>query len=103
MTATSWIGGRDEQKNPPPSGSSPLVITAVTKRYGQRKVLDGFSLSVQRGEIVSLLCPNGARKSTALAMALGFLEPDAGTVQVAGVDAIADAGGGSAAEDRLHP
>ncbi len=90
MTVQDLSRIRGERKEQASSGSLPLTMNAVTKRYGRRNVLDGFSLRVQRGEIVSLLGPNGAGKSTTLALALGFLKPDAGTVQVAGIDATAD-------------
>ncbi len=64
----------------------PLEMNAVTKRYGSRPVLDRLTLRVERGEIVALLGPNGAGKSTTLALSLGFVAPDAGTLTVAGVD-----------------
>ena len=56
----------------------------VTKDYGvpwsRRRVraLDGFSLSLQRGEIFGFLGPNGAGKTTAIHLALGFMRPSSG-------------------------
>jgi energy-coupling factor transport system ATP-binding protein len=48
--------------------------------YGDRLVLDGASLQVRRGEVVALVGPNGAGKTTLAQIAVGLLEPDAGTV-----------------------
>lgn len=46
----------------------------------------GISLTVKPGEIYGLLGPNGAGKSTTLRMIAGFMLPDAGTIQVCGID-----------------
>jgi len=56
----------------------------VRKRYGAHPVLRGVSFSVQRGEIVGLLGPNGCGKTTTLRLIAGFLSPDAGEVRVCG-------------------
>jgi ABC-type multidrug transport system ATPase subunit len=65
-----------------------LEFNGVAKAYPallrRRKVLEGFSLSVERGESVGLFGPNGAGKSTILHLAAGFLRPDAGKVLVDG-------------------
>ncbi len=56
----------------------------VTKDYGGRwsgrriRALDGFQLSLERGEIFGFLGPNGAGKTTAIHLALGFMRPSAG-------------------------
>ena len=47
-----------------------------------RKVVDGVSLRVARGEVVGLLGPNGAGKTTTFNMVVGLLEPDAGHVRL---------------------
>jgi phosphonate transport system ATP-binding protein len=69
---------------------SVLKVSRLTKRYGSRIVLDGFSLDVARGEVVSLLGANGSGKSTALRCVVGLVKPDGGTVSVAG--SVAQAG-----------
>jgi ABC-2 type transport system ATP-binding protein len=57
----------------------------VTKDYGvpwsRRRIraLDGFTLSLERGEIFGFLGPNGAGKTTAIHLALGFMRPSSGT------------------------
>jgi ABC-2 type transport system ATP-binding protein len=59
-----------------------LRMAGIGKRFGQRVVLQGFNLQVQRGEVYGLLGPNGCGKSTALNIACGLLKADAGSVQV---------------------
>jgi ABC-2 type transport system ATP-binding protein len=56
------------------------------RRRGSRAVraLDGFSLTVNRGEVFGLLGPNGSGKSTAFKIAVGLLKPDAGSVSILG-------------------
>lgn len=48
------------------------------------KALDGFSVSVEEGDIFALLGPNGAGKSTAMYCFLGLIQPDAGTIFISG-------------------
>ncbi len=67
-----------------------LDYEIVTKDYGapwsRRRVraLDGFTLSLERGEIFGFLGPNGAGKTTAIHLALGFMRPSSGTGQLLG-------------------
>lgn len=58
------------------------TLAGVHKRYGRIRALDGLDLDVRRGELLAVLGPNGAGKSTAIALWLGLLEPDAGTVRL---------------------
>ena len=59
-------------------------VRGVTKRFGDRAVLDDVSFWIPKGEFLCLVGPNGAGKSTLLKVCLGLLEPDAGTVRVPG-------------------
>ncbi len=67
-----------------------IVIEAqqLRKSYGARIALDCLTLDVMAGEVVGLLGPNGAGKSTTLSILATLLEPDAGTVRIAGLDAL---------------
>ncbi|MEM9065229.1 MAG: ABC transporter ATP-binding protein [Planctomycetota bacterium] len=61
-----------------------LKIDQVTKSFGEVQALRGLSMHVQKGELYGLLGPNGAGKSTTMALTVGLLEPDSGTVTVNG-------------------
>jgi len=52
----------------------------LVKIYNGRKVVDGVSFNINKGEIVGLLGPNGAGKTTSFYMSVGFVEPDEGKV-----------------------
>jgi lipopolysaccharide export system ATP-binding protein len=58
----------------------------LVKRYGRRTVVDGVDLRLDPGEIVALLGPNGAGKTTSFYMMVGFVRPNAGRIELAGVD-----------------
>jgi ATP-binding cassette subfamily F protein uup len=66
------------------SRSGKLVVEAVdiAKSFGDRTIVEGFSLRVQRGERVALVGPNGVGKTTLLQMLTGRLAPDSGTVKL---------------------
>jgi ABC-2 type transport system ATP-binding protein len=67
------------------SDDNPAVeLAGASRRYGAVLALDRVDLAVQRGELFALLGPNGAGKSTAIALALGLVEADAGTVRLFG-------------------
>ena len=63
-----------------------LEIVKLSKHYGEVKAVQGLELTIQPGEIFTLLGANGAGKTTALMVALGFTEPTAGTVRLCGID-----------------
>jgi ABC-2 type transport system ATP-binding protein len=66
-----------------------LEIRGLKKRF-DRPAVDGLDLAVRRGEFYALLGPNGAGKTTTLRMIAGLMRPDAGTINIAGLDAFAD-------------
>ena len=80
-----------------PLATRPAVKTVVdarglVKRYGDVVALEGLDLTVPQGTILGLLGPNGAGKTTAVSILTTLIEPDAGSVHVAGVDAITSPG-----------
>ncbi|MFP6559834.1 ATP-binding cassette domain-containing protein [Paraburkholderia sp. B3] len=64
------------------SGKIVAELTDVTKRYGDRTIVDCFSATVMRGDKIGFVGPNGAGKTTLLKLILGELKPDEGTVRV---------------------
>jgi len=70
-------------------GAFALDIRGLAKRF-ERPAVDGLDLCVKRGEFYALVGPNGAGKTTTLRMIAGLLAPDAGTISIAGIDALAD-------------
>lgn len=67
-----------------------LRICNLTKCFavsGQElRVLDGFSLSLEKGEVVAIVGPSGCGKSTLIRLSAGLDQPDSGTVEVSGGD-----------------
>ncbi|MCP3939480.1 MAG: ABC transporter ATP-binding protein [Actinomycetia bacterium] len=66
-----------------------LVARGIEKNYGDVSALVGADLDVAEGQIVSLLGRNGAGKTTLLSVIAGLIAPDAGSVQIGGMDAFA--------------
>jgi len=84
-----------------------LSIEDIHTYYGNSYILQGVSLRVEKGEIVTLLGRNGMGKSTTIKTVMGLVSPRAGRVLLNGVDlvglkpyAIAQAGVGFVPEDR---
>jgi ABC-2 type transport system ATP-binding protein len=71
------------------SDVSALQVRGLTKRF-DRPAVDALDLTVRTGEFYALLGPNGAGKTTTLRMVAGLLRPDAGSVSILGIDALAD-------------
>ena len=59
-----------------------LKFSGVSKAFGQVIALDDFDLTLQQGELVTLLGPSGCGKTTALRIAAGFERPNSGSVFV---------------------
>jgi ABC-2 type transport system ATP-binding protein len=64
-----------------------VVVHDLRKRYDGIKAVDGVSFEIAAGEIFGLLGPNGAGKTTTVECVIGLRIPDAGTIEVCGVDA----------------
>jgi lipopolysaccharide export system ATP-binding protein len=63
-----------------------LSTEEIGKSYRGRRVVNGVSLAVNRGEVVGLLGPNGAGKTTSFYMIVGLISPDTGRVMVGDTD-----------------
>jgi ATP-binding cassette subfamily F protein uup len=63
--------------------SSALVIEAkgISKAFGERRIVDNFSLRVMRGDRLGIVGPNGSGKTTLVSMLTGTLAPDSGEVR----------------------
>jgi ATP-binding cassette subfamily F protein uup len=64
------------------SGRLVAELTHVTKRFGERTLVQGLDLRIMRGDRLGLIGPNGAGKSTLLKLILGTIPPDAGSVKL---------------------
>jgi len=72
--------------------TSSLSVTGLRKAFA-RPAVDGLDLHVAQGELYALLGPNGAGKTTTLRMVAGLLAPDAGRIEVNGIDLARDPAG----------
>lgn len=60
-----------------------LRVGGLSKRYGRVRALRGADFSLRRGAVTAFLGENGAGKTTAIKLILGFLRPDSGRVELA--------------------
>jgi ABC-2 type transport system ATP-binding protein len=65
-----------------------IELRQLTKRYGDRAVVDHLDLAIEEGEVFGLLGPNGAGKTTTLMMLATLVNPSAGAAQVNGHDIV---------------
>ena len=63
-----------------------LAVIGVSKRFGGVRAVEDVSVSVRRGEILSVIGPNGAGKTSLLNMVSGFYQPDTGSITLEGRD-----------------
>ena len=66
-----------------------LIVRGLRKSF-DRVAVDNLDLTIEAGEIYALLGPNGAGKTTTLRMVCGLLAPDAGRIEIDGIDALAE-------------
>jgi len=80
-------GGEPERTAPMPSpeSSAPIIsFSHVSMWFGERKVLDNVSFTVNRGQTLCILGRSGVGKSVALRILMGFLHPQVGSIRVDG-------------------
>jgi ABC-2 type transport system ATP-binding protein len=68
-----------------------VVVADLHKAYGTVRAIDGVSFEVEAGEIFGMVGPNGAGKTTTIECIEGLRTPDRGSVQVLGLEPLADA------------
>ena len=56
-----------------------VIVTNLTKKYGEFTAVDDLSLSVDRGQILGFIGPNGAGKTTTISILVGLSRPTSGT------------------------
>ncbi len=61
-----------------------VVCEHICKSFGRKKVLDDFSINIERGKIIGLLGPNGNGKTTLIKILAGLLKADSGNVTING-------------------
>jgi len=72
---------------PRPAG---VAVRGLFKAYGAVRAVSGLSFEIAPGEVFGLLGPNGAGKTTTVECIVGLLAPDAGTIEIGGVDMARD-------------
>ncbi|MBW3097591.1 LPS export ABC transporter ATP-binding protein [Pseudohoeflea coraliihabitans] len=89
MNIAALIPGTKKRRAPQLATSrykGTLIARNLVKSYKSRRVVDGVSIGVRRGEAVGLLGPNGAGKTTCFYMITGLVPVDAGTIEIDGND-----------------
>ena len=71
------------------SSSTYVQLVDLAKHFGKVRALDGLSLDVEEGTVLSVLGPNGAGKTTTVRILATLLSPDSGRASVGGIDVIA--------------
>jgi ATP-binding cassette subfamily F protein 3 len=67
---------------PPRSPNEPVIIERMTKKYGDKTIWNDVSLTLERGDKIALVGPNGVGKSTLLRMVAGVEGPTSGKIEV---------------------
>jgi NitT/TauT family transport system ATP-binding protein len=95
MTQTTGSAAPAVRDTGPPPSRTPLeapqiTVRGVSKRFGGVVALRGVDVTIQQHEKVAILGPSGCGKSTLLQIVAGLLEPDAGSLNVAGATSAKD-------------
>jgi ABC-2 type transport system ATP-binding protein len=79
------------QAPPTPETTPSLLLRGLKKAFGDVQAVNGLDLEVSRGECFGLLGPNGAGKTTTIEICEGLTTPDAGTVELLGLNWLSNA------------
>lgn len=87
-TAARASSGEVPQLSSAPAEGRPatVLLEDVVKSLGGKKVLDGVTLRVQKGEILAILGRSGGGKTVLLKHLVGLLKPDSGRIEISGAD-----------------
>lgn len=67
-----------------------IEVRSLSKNYGDFVAVRDINFEIKKGEILGIVGPNGAGKTTILKMLVGLIEPSAGSIRIAGYDAVRD-------------
>ncbi|MGO9857541.1 MAG: MFS transporter [Acidimicrobiales bacterium] len=84
--ASETLGAHAVAASAEGNGQHELAVRGLSLTFGGNAALDDVSLHATHGEIVGIIGPNGAGKTTLFDVISGFLRPDAGRVELGGVD-----------------
>lgn len=73
-----------------PTPGPPLRIIGLSKAFGDKQAIDNLSFEVPHGACYGLVGPNGSGKSTTMRSVVGLVRPDAGSIEVCGVNVAHD-------------
>src|SRR5437773_1467177 len=85
MTPSPDPSQTDLATNDVPGGTSAIETHGLSKHFGQRKAVDGLTISIPAGTIAGFVGPNGAGKTTTIRLLLGLVRPGAGSATILGL------------------
>ncbi len=83
------MGARGKATVPLVTDSVAVRATGLVKRFGDFTAVDGLAMTIPKGAFYAFLGPNGAGKSTTISLLTGIYSPDAGSMEILGIDAVA--------------
>ncbi len=84
MTPSPDTSQTELAANDVPSGRLSIETHGLSKHFGQRKAVDGLTISIPAGTIAGFVGPNGAGKTTTIRLLLGLVRPSAGSATILG-------------------
>src|SRR5947207_13097599 len=84
MTPSSDTSQTEQAANDAPSGILAIETHGLSKHFGQRKAVDGLTISIPAGTIAGFVGPNGAGKTTTIRLLLERVRPSEGRATILG-------------------